>query len=261
MRLPWLPWMPVVAVVEFYEVIRGGRRSAEYITLLNGLRRNRRVRAVVLDIDSPGGSAPASEHLYLAARRLAERKPVVAFVRGVGASGAYMLACGATRIVALPGAVVGSIGVISLRPIAVELLRRIGLSIAVSKTGPFKDSGAFYREPTAEEQRKEQELLGEYYDAFLDIITAGRRLDRETVRAVATGEIFTGRRAQGLGLVDELGDLDTAIDLAAQLAGIRRHVVPVRPRRALAQRLLTGTASLVVDEVTMRLDRWLLTYH
>jgi protease-4 len=78
---------------------------------------------------------------------------------------------------------------------------------------------------------------------------------------VATGEIFTGRRAQGLGLVDELGDLDTAIDLAAQLAGIRRHVVPVRPRRALAQRLLTGTASLVVDEVTMRLDRWLLTYH
>src|SRR5437764_7475724 len=116
-----LPFMPVVAVAEFYEIIRGGRRSAEYITLLNALRRNRQVRAVVLDIDSPGGSATASEHLYLAARKLAERKPVVAFVRGVGASGAYMLACGATRIVALPGAVVGSIGVISLRPIAVEL--------------------------------------------------------------------------------------------------------------------------------------------
>jgi protease-4 len=147
-----------------------------------------------------------------------------------------------------------------VRPIAVELLRRIGLSIAVSKTGPFKDSGAFYREPTAEEQRKEQELLGEYYDAFLDIVTEGRKLDREIVRAFATGEIFTGRRAQGLGLVDELGDLDTAIDLAAQLAGIRRRVVPVRPRRALAQRLLTGTASLVADEVTTRLDRWLLTY-
>src|SRR5205823_50660 len=255
-----VPFMPVVAVVEFYEIIRGGRRSAEYITLLNALRRNRHVRAVVLDIDSPGGSAVASEHLYMAARKLAERKPVVAFVRGVGASGAYMLACGSTRIVALPGAVVGSIGVISLRPIAVELLRRIGLSVAVSKTGPFKDSGAFYREPTAEEQRKEQEFIGEYYDAFLDIITQGRKLDRETVRGFATGEIFTGRRAQGLGLVDELGDLDAAIDLAAQLAGIRRRVVPARPRRPLAQRLLTGTASLVVDEVTTRLDRWLLTY-
>src|SRR2546423_9683864 len=97
----------------------------------------------------------------MAERNLAERTPVVAFDRGLGASGAYMLACGAKRIVALHGAIVGSNGVISLRPIAVELLRRIGLSVAVSKTGPFKDSGAFYREPTAEEQRKEQELLGE----------------------------------------------------------------------------------------------------
>ena len=152
---------------------QGVEHDPRVATLLNALRRNRRVRAVVLDIDSPGGSAAASEHLYMAARKLAERKPVVAFVRGVGASGAYMLACGATRIVALPGAVVGSIGVISLRPIAVELLRRIGLSIAVSKTGPFKDSGAFYREPTAEAQRKElQSVVANLQLAYADAASA-----------------------------------------------------------------------------------------
>ena len=251
-----LPGMPVIAVVEFYEVIRGGRRSAEYINLLNALRRNKRVRAVVLDIDSPGGSAVASEYLYLAARKLGERKPLIAFIRGTGASGAYMLACGATRIVAIPGAVVGSIGVISLRPVAVDLLQRLGLSVAVSKTGPFKDSGAFYREPTEEEQHKEQQFIGEYYDSFLDIVAQGRALDREAVRGVATGEVFTARRAKEMGLVDELGDLETAIDLAAQLARVRRRVIHARPHRSLAQRLFGGAAAIAMDEVTMRLERW-----
>ena len=254
-----LPWARVVAVVELYGPIRGGRRSAEYIELFHTLLRSRRVRAVVLDIDSPGGSAVASEYLYMTARKLAERKPLIAFVRGTGASGAYMVACGATRVIALPGAVVGSIGVISLRPIAEDLLRRVGLSVAVSKTGPFKDSGAFYREPTSEELRKEQELIGEYYERFLEIIAEGRKLDRETVKGIATGEIFTGRRAQGIGLVDELGDLDVAIDLAASLAKIRRRVVRARPKRALSQRLLAGVTTLVIDEATLRLERWLFT--
>ena len=252
-----LPGMPVIAVVEFYEVIRGGRRSAEYINLLNALRRNKRVRAVVLDIDSPGGSAVASEYLYMAARKLGRRKPLVAFIRGTGASGAYMLACGATRIVAIPSAVVGSIGVISLRPVAVELLRRIGLSVAVNKTGPFKDSGAFYREPTEEEERKEQEFIAEYYDSFLDIIVEGRSLDRETVRGFATGEVFTARRAREMGLVDELGDLDAAIDLAAKLAKTRRRVAHVRPHRPLTQRLFGTAAGLAVEEMGLRLERLL----
>lgn len=252
-----LPGMPVIVVAEFYEVIRGGRRSAEYINLLNALRRNKRVRAVVLDIDSPGGSAVASEYLYMAARNLGRRKPLVAFIRGTGASGAYMLACGATRIVAIPSAVVGSIGVISLRPVAVELLRRIGLSVAVNKTGPFKDSGAFYREPTEEEERKEQQLIAEYYDAFLDIIVEGRSLDRETVRGFATGEVFTARRAREMGLVDELGDLDAAIDLAAKLAKTRRRVAHVRPHRPLTQRIFGTAAGLAVEEVGLRLERWL----
>ena len=100
------------------------------------------------------------------------------------------------RVVAIPSAVVGSIGVISLRPVAVDLLQRLGLSVAVSKTGPFKDSGAFYREPTDEEKRKEQQFIGEYYDSFLDIVAQGRSLDPETVRGFATGEVFTARRAK-----------------------------------------------------------------
>lgn len=249
-----------VAVVEVAGQIGAQVRSRQFVPLLKALREDKHVRAVVLDIDSPGGSAVASEYLYMAARNLGRRKPLVAFIRGTGASGAYMLACGATRIVAIPSAVVGSIGVISLRPVAVELLRRIGLSVAVNKTGPFKDSGAFYREPTEEEERKEQQLISEYYDAFLDIIVEGRSLDRETVRGFATGEVFTARRAKELGLVDELGDLDAAIDLAAKMAKTRRRVAHVRPHRPLTQRLFGTAAGLAVEEVGLRLERWLRTW-
>lgn len=254
-----LPGLSSVAVVEFYETIRGGRRGAEAITLLDGVRRNKSVKAVVLDIDSPGGSAVASEYLYMATRKLAAEKPVIAFVRGTGASGSYMLACGAARIVAIPTAIIGSIGVISIRPVVPDLLARVGVQIAVNKTGPYKDSGAFYRLPTDEELAREQALIAEYYDRFLDIIVEGRKLDREAVRSFATGEIFTARKAQTMGLVDELGDLDTAIDAAAGMAGIKRRVTQARPRRPLPQRLLSGASSIMMEEITTHVDRWLLT--
>jgi len=180
-------------------------------------------------------------------------------VRGTGASGSYMLACGAARIVAIPTAIIGSIGVISVRPIVQDLLARMGVQIAVNKTGPYKDSGAFYRLPTDEELAREQVLIAEYYDSFLDIIVEGRKLERETVRSFATGEIFTARKALTMGLVDELGDLDTAIDAAAKMAGIKRRVIHARARRPLPQRILSGASSIVMEEITARVDHWLLT--
>src|SRR5437588_5556368 len=113
---------PGIAVVEVTGVIGGTARPGELGRLFRRLREDRKTKAVILEIDSPGGSAVASDYLYLALRRLAAKKPVVAFVRGTGASGAYYLACAAHRIIATPSAIIGSIGVLSVRPVLVDLL-------------------------------------------------------------------------------------------------------------------------------------------
>ncbi len=199
---------------------------------------------IVLDIDSPGGSVAASEDLYFKIARLREKKPVVAFIRGTGASGSYLIACAATRIVALPSAIVGSIGVISMRPVAVELLERLGVSVSVSKSGPLKDMGAFYRQPTSEEQDKLQGLIDELFQTFVERVAEARHMDVDEVRRRATGEVYTARQGKELGLLDELGDFDTVLDIAASLGNVpRRRVTYVRPPRSLRQRL-TGRFAL-----------------
>src|SRR5207249_3005187 len=111
---------------------------------------NKRIKALVIDIDSPGGGAGASEYLYRAVARIARQKPVIAFVRGTGASGAYMVAAAATKIIAVPMAVIGSIGVISMRPMLYEMLSKIGVRMEVNKAGRLKDMFSSFREPTPE---------------------------------------------------------------------------------------------------------------
>src|SRR3989304_5437026 len=168
---------PRLGVVEFSGILGGGPRLMTYIRLLERLRRSRRVKGVVLEIDSPGGLVTASDYLFTTASRLASQKPLVAFVRGMGASGAYMLASACHKIVALPSALVGSIGVISVRPVVPELLQKLGVKFTVAKGGRLKDAGAFWREPTPEEAQKDQELVLEYYEAFIQKEAQGRELD------------------------------------------------------------------------------------
>ena len=172
---------------------------------------------MVLDVDSPGGGAPGSAELYASIRRVASEKPVVAYIRGVGASGAYYASCPAQRIVANPDALVGSIGVILLRPILSQLLQRLGVQLAVSKQGRLKDMLQPWREPTDEELERVQALIDDTYDAFVEAVARGRRMDEGRVRELATGEVFTGRQALRLGLVDELGDMETALGAASAL--------------------------------------------
>jgi protease IV len=227
-----------VAVVPLRGVIGGTLRAHEVERLLTKARESVRIRAVLLDIDSPGGSASASEALYVAVRRLAEAKPVVAWIRGTGASGAYFLACGATRLLAFPSAVVGSIGVISARPVLVEALRRIGAALFVTKTGPFKDLGAPWREPTDADRAKEQELVDAVFERFTTAVRTARGLDADQVRAVATGEVWLAERAVSLGLVDATCDEEDALIEAQRLAGLPHHrTVRLERRRTVLQRV------------------------
>lgn len=237
-----------IAVTEFAGAIGSGARTSEYVRMLKAIEENKRIRALVIDIDSPGGGAGASEFIYRAVKKVAAQKPVVAFIRGTGASGAYMVACGATKVVALPMAVIGSIGVISMRPVLYEMLEKIGVRMEVTKAGRLKDMFSNFREPTEEERAKEQALLDAFYQRFVDLVADGRALPRERVEALATGEIFTAQQAQEHGLIDQLGDLDEAIDLAQTLSGMReRKVTYVRPHRSLRERLLAGTATGLVE--------------
>ena len=228
-----------IGIIEVRGVIDGAVRTDVITRLLGAARRNHQVQAVVLDIDSPGGGAVGSEILHVAVKRLAAEKPVVAWIRTTGASGAYFLACGATRIVSFPAAIVGSIGVISIRPIAVEALRRLGTRIEVTKTGPFKDLGSPWREPTEEDAAKERELVQAIFRRFTSAVSAARGFDEPALDRVTTGEVWLGTQALELGLVDALvDDEDGAVDLAQDLAALpHRHTVRMGPKRSVLQRL------------------------
>lgn len=248
-----------VAVVRLYGAIGGGARTADWVELIRELAKDRRVPAVVLDIDSPGGSAPASDYLYLALARLAANKPLVAHVRGIGASGAYLAAMAANRIVVAPSAVVGSIGVISAGPRLPALLDRLGVRVEEHRAGKLKGMGAPWREDTDEERATEQALVDAFYDRFVERVAAGRKLDRARVLELATGEVWLGSKAVELSLADSVGDLDDAVNAAAAMANVPAESAPVRLRRPILARLVdrfaTRLASSVADELEARLGR------
>ena len=233
-------WLPVggIGIWELFGPIGGTRRLREALSAIDTMKNSRRVKAVLINVDSPGGLATASDCLYSAISRLAGRKPVVAFVSGSSASGAYLATCSATRIVALPTAVIGSIGVLSVRPVLQNLLNRIGIDVAVTKSGRLKDMGSMYRPATEEEKKKEEELVGGFFDYFVSAVAKGREIDEGVVRELATGEVFLGDKAKSLGLVDEVGDFELAADIACELGDVPRRFIPIRRRPTLSERLL-----------------------
>jgi protease-4 len=244
-----------IAVVEVSGALGSAVRTSDFVRIFRSLEENDRVRAVVVDIDSPGGSAAASDYLHRALARVTARKPVIAFIRGMGASGAYLLGCAATRIVAIPSAMVGSIGVISIRPIFYEFMRRYGIGVSVTKSGRLKDMWYPFREPTDEEKEKEQALLDEFYEQFVSTVASARNLDPEKVRGLATGEVFSATQAKEASLVDELGDLETAIEMAMDLGKVSRRLAYVRPRRGLRSLLFQRMAGAFVEEIAAAVEQ------
>lgn len=236
-----------IAVVDIQGAIGPSVRPLEYSRLLMRLRDDRSVRAVVLNIDSPGGSATGSDLMARAVLRLREEKPVVAFVGGLGASGGYMLASAAHYIIALPAALVGAIGVISYRPLVFDALDKIGVQMRVSKSGRLKDMLSPFRESTDEEQAKEQRIIDAMHDLFVEGVARGRGLSEERVRELATGEVFAASDALAAGLIDRTGDIEDAVDWAVEQSGAPRRTKIVRPKRGLRD-LMLGRASFALAE-------------
>ena len=186
------------------------------------------IRAVVVRLNSPGGSAAASQEISEALLRVRESgKPVVASMGDTSASGAYWIAAHADHVVANPATITGSIGVIIQTYTLTGLYDMLGIETETFKSGPHKDMGATDREPTPEERAIFQGMVDDIFEQFVDVVVRGRDLPEDQVRALADGRIFTGRQAFQLGLVDELGDFRDAVRVAAELSGLDPDTAPV----------------------------------
>lgn len=174
---------------------------------------------VILELDTPGGSVLASEEITEALERLKKETDikVLAWMRGTAASAGYYVSAPADRIVAAPSTFTGSIGVILEYYVVDELAKEVGVEAVTIKSGELKDIGNPLRQETAEERALFQRIIDEAYDDFVDVVAAGRDMDEAEVRALADGRIYTGRQAEELGLVDELGLRSTAYDELAEL--------------------------------------------
>jgi len=180
------------------------------------------VRAILLNIDSPGGGVAVSQEINTEIKRLREKKNkiVVAYMSSTGASGAYYVACAANKIVANPGTVVGSIGVIAEWINYGDLMEWAKLKEVVFKSGEFKDTGSPTRPLTDREKVYFQSMIDDMYVQFVEAVASGRHMDIQNVRALADGRVFTGRDAKEKKLIDEIGNFQDALDLTAKLAGI-----------------------------------------
>lgn len=207
----------------------GSRELAE----LERLRRKGSVRGFVLEIRSPGGAVGGAQSLYRAVKRLREEddRPVVAWIGDVGASGGYYAALAGDSVVALPGSITGSIGVIMEFPNARELFRKVGVELEVVKSGRFKDLGSPVRSLDEEEREVIRQLIGDVYDQFVDVVAEERRLSRDSVLTLADGRIFSGERATRIGLVDGTATLADALDMAGRMAGLGARPDTVYPGR------------------------------
>lgn len=227
--------------------------SKEVIAQLEKYRTNPTVKAIVLRINSPGGGVAPSQEIYeeILKTRQTNKKPIVTSMGSVAASGGYYIAAATDLIIANPGTITGSIGVLLQVPNISGLMQKIGVKSVVVKSGRHKDLASPTRDMTESERQILQGMLDDVHGQFIDVVAKDRQLDREKVEAIADGRIFSGREAQSIGLVDQLGNLQDAIERAGTLAGIRGKptVIEERKRGLFLMDLLRGSLSLVNMEL------------
>jgi len=187
---------------------------------LKKYRKSASVKAVVLRVNSPGGGVAPAQEIYNEVKKLVAEKPVVVSMGSLAASGGYYISVPANWIMANPGTMTGSIGVIMEIPNIAGLMEKIGIDNQVVKSGERKDIASMFRSLEPGEREILQEVLDDVHEQFIEAVSAGRGIDVDTVRPMADGRIFTGRQAKNLGLIDELGDLEDAILEAGKLAEI-----------------------------------------
>lgn len=216
-----------VGIIEISGVLTDAK---SVIDSLKQFREDGSIKAIVIRIESPGGGVGPSQEIYREIRKTIKSKKVIASLGAVAASGGYYAAAGADGIMANPGTITGSIGVIMSYTNFREVLNKIGLVPVVIKSGEFKDIGSPVREMTDREEKLLKSFVDTVHGQFVSAIMEGRKLDRSKVEAIADGRILSGEEAKTLGLVDRLGNLEDAVEWAGNLGGIKGKIVTVYSR-------------------------------
>lgn len=239
----------IIAVYYAYGEIDGsssstseeGINSKKVIKDLRRLKEDDSVKAVVLRVNSPGGSAFGSEQIWNAVSELKKEKPVIVSMGDYAASGGYYISCNADTIVAEPTTLTGSIGIFGMFPNAKGLADKIGVNIGVVKTNPFADFGMMTRPMNDSEKGLMQMYVNNGYDLFLTRCSDGRGISKEELDKIAQGRVWTGSKAKELGLVDELGGLDKALEIAIAKAGVDAYTVMNYPAKESFLDILMNT--------------------
>lgn len=215
--------IPIEGVISLKDgSLKRGHSVPEIVKRLKRIRKRDDVKAVVLRINSPGGSVGAVQEIYRALRKVREKgKFIVSSFGDVSASGGYYIACAGDKIVSNPGSLTGSIGVVMQLPIVQGLLRKVGVSMEVIKSGDMKDAGSPFRKMSATERKHFRTVILDAYDQFFQAVKEGRKIEESTLKSLADGRIFSGRMAFQNKLVDQLGGLEEAIEEAKKLAGLK----------------------------------------
>lgn len=233
-----------IAVVEIKGPIE---ESVETVKDIKKFRENEKIKAIILRVDSPGGAVGSSQEVYDEVIKTKAVKPVIVSFGNMAASGGYYVAASATKIVANPGTLTGSIGVITQFFQVDEILKKFHFKWEVIKSGANKDIGSPLRPMTSDEKKLLQTMIGDVYDQFVTAVSEGRGLKKEDVIAIADGRIFSGRKAKELGLVDELGGMEKAIEIAAAEAKMTEEpevIYPSKDKYKFLDQLAEGKVSL-----------------
>ena len=220
--------------------------ATETVRQLKALEHNSQVKGILIRVDSPGGVVTPSHEIYEEIRRVRDDgMPIIVSMGTLAASGGYYVSAPATRIVANPQTLTGSIGVIMEFPVLKGVMDKIGVKVEVVKSRVHKDIGSPFRDMTDQDRELLQNVVTDAYDQFVAIVSTERKIPEDSVRAFADGRIMTGRQALALGLVDTLGTFEDAKRIAASLCGIEGEPRLIRPSRRInswVRDLLAGTA-------------------
>ena len=235
-----------IAVVEISGVIT---QSSGIIEEIHQYLEDEGVKAIILRIDSPGGGVGPSQEIHREVLKVKTRKKVVTSMGSVAASGGYYIACASDLIVANPGTITGSIGVLMEFTNIEELFKKIGIKGVVLKSGEHKDIGSPFREMTPDEKKIIQAVIDNVHQQFIQAVAEGRKMDHSKVAQIADGRILTGEQAKQAGLVDQIGNLQDAIDTTAKLVGIegKPNILYPKKRFSLWELLIRETVSAILQ--------------
>ncbi len=240
-----------IAVVEIRGLIT---QSTVVIEELHRYADDESIKAIILRIDSPGGGVGPSQEIYSEVMKIRtnKKKKIITSMGSVAASGGYYIASGSDLIVANPGTITGSIGVLMEFTNIEELFKKIGIKGVVLKSGEHKDIGSPFREMTPAEKKLIQSVINNVHQQFIQAVAEGRKMEYSRVAQVADGRILTGEQAKQLGLVDQLGNLQDAIDTAAKMVGIEGKPIVLYPKKrfSLLELLIEGITEAVLKTLS-----------